>query len=228
MARNSKEEARETRERILDAAIQVFHEHGVARPSLSEIAKLAGVTRGAVYGHFTNKADLFNTLCDRIRLPAEALCDDISRRNQDNPLGELRERWLALFREVDENRDWQRIMEIVFHRCELVTESGAIRERMLQGRTNGDQQIQVLLDRAIAMNQLPATLDTRVAAALIHASLIGVLEDWVLQPRDYTLAGTGIRFFDALITMLKLGPDLSDRPASSGQDQTGQGMPENY
>ena len=228
MARHSKEEAQETRERILDAAIQVFHEHGVSRPSLSEIAKLAGVTRGAIYGHFTNKADLFNNLCDRIRLPAEALCDDISRRNRDNPLGELREHWLALFREVDENRDWQRIMEIVFHRCELVTESGAIRERMLQGRSNGDRQIQALLDRAVAVGQLPETLDTEVASALIHSSLIGVLEDWVLQPRNYTLAGTGIRFFDALITMLKLGPDLSDGTTSSGQEQSGQGISKNY
>ena len=210
MARNTKEEARETRERILDAAIQVFHEHGVSRPSLSEIAKRAGVTRGAIYGHFTNKADLFNTLCDRIRLPAEALCDDISRRNRDNPLGELRERWLALFREVDENQDWQRIMEIVFHRCELVTESGDIRERMMQGRTNGDRQIRILLDRAIAMGQLPETLDTAIAAPMLHASLVGILEDWVLQPRDYTLAGSGMRFFDALIAMLKLGPELSD------------------
>lgn len=221
MARHSKEEAQETRERILDAAIQVFHEHGVARPSLSEIAKLAGVTRGAVYGHFTNKADLFNTLCDRIRLPAEALCDDISRRNRDNPLGELRERWLALFREVDENRDWQRIMEIVFHRCELVTESGAIRERMLQGRSNGDRQIQILLDRAVAMGQLPESLETETAAALIHAAMIGVLEDWVLQPRNYTLAGTGIRFFDALITLLKLDPDFSDSKASSRKEEPG-------
>jgi len=221
MARNSKEEARETRERILDAAIQVFHEHGVSRPSLSEIAKLAGVTRGAIYGHFTNKADLFNTLCDRIRLPAEALCDDISRRNRDNPLGELRERWLALFREVDENRDWQRIMEIVFHRCELVTESGDIRERMMQGRANGDRQIRILLDRAVAMGQLPETLDTGIAAPMLHASLVGILEDWVLQPRDYTLAGSGMRFFDALITMLKLGPDLSDGTISSGQERTG-------
>src|SRR5690606_18567469 len=71
MARRSKAEALETRETILDAAIEVFHQHGVARPSLTEVARLAGVTRGAVYGHFRNKADLFNALCDRIRLPAE-------------------------------------------------------------------------------------------------------------------------------------------------------------
>ena len=62
MVRRTKEEAQETRNRILDAAERVFVERGVGRSSLNEIATAAGVTRGAIYWHFQDKADVFNAM----------------------------------------------------------------------------------------------------------------------------------------------------------------------
>ena len=59
MARRTKGEALETRHRILDVAERVFSERGVTRTSLADVAKAAGVTRGAIYWHFADKADLF-------------------------------------------------------------------------------------------------------------------------------------------------------------------------
>ena len=47
MARRTKEEAQATRVQILDAAERVFHAQGVSRASLAEVAKAAGVSRGA-------------------------------------------------------------------------------------------------------------------------------------------------------------------------------------
>ena len=48
-----------TRQRLIEAARQVFLEHGVSRTTMAHIAAQAGVTRGAVYWHFNNKLDLF-------------------------------------------------------------------------------------------------------------------------------------------------------------------------
>ncbi|MBV5333220.1 TetR family transcriptional regulator, partial [bacterium] len=66
MARKTKEEAQETRKAILDAAETVFQERGVSRTSLAEIATAAGVTRGAIYWHFANKAELFDAMIQRV------------------------------------------------------------------------------------------------------------------------------------------------------------------
>ncbi|MDR3299114.1 MAG: TetR family transcriptional regulator, partial [Candidatus Accumulibacter sp.] len=66
MVRKTREEALVTRNAILDAAETVFQEHGVSRTSLAEVAVAAGVTRGAVYWHFTNKADLFDAMVQRV------------------------------------------------------------------------------------------------------------------------------------------------------------------
>jgi AcrR family transcriptional regulator len=58
-------EARGTaRERLLDAAVQVFTERGYRAASVEDIAAAAGVTKGAVYWNFEGKEDLFFALID--------------------------------------------------------------------------------------------------------------------------------------------------------------------
>ncbi|WP_327163297.1 TetR family transcriptional regulator [Pseudomonas plecoglossicida] len=55
MARKTSAEAEETRQRIIDAAVEVFAAQGVPDATLDQIARMAGVTRGAVYWHFNGK-----------------------------------------------------------------------------------------------------------------------------------------------------------------------------
>lgn len=62
MARKTKQEAQETRQHILDVALRLFSQQGVSSTSLGEIAKAAGVTRGAIYWHFKDKSDLFSEI----------------------------------------------------------------------------------------------------------------------------------------------------------------------
>ena len=44
-----------TRERLLDAAFEVFAEQGVHASTVEQIAERAGFTRGAFYSNFTTK-----------------------------------------------------------------------------------------------------------------------------------------------------------------------------
>jgi len=60
--KRTQEEAAKTRQDLLDAALQVFSQQGYQAARLQDIAKAAGVTRGAIYHHFGSKAELFNTL----------------------------------------------------------------------------------------------------------------------------------------------------------------------
>jgi len=59
MPRASASDAAETARRILDVAGAHFSEHGYAAASVDDIANAAGVTRGAVYHHYTSKPLLF-------------------------------------------------------------------------------------------------------------------------------------------------------------------------
>ncbi len=58
MVRKTKEEAEQTRNAILAAALDVFCTKGYARTTFDDIAAKINLTKGAVYWHFKNKPDL--------------------------------------------------------------------------------------------------------------------------------------------------------------------------
>jgi AcrR family transcriptional regulator len=59
-----KEQARQTREAILDAAGALFREHGYARTTVTAVAEAAGVSVETVYKAFGNKAQLLKGVFD--------------------------------------------------------------------------------------------------------------------------------------------------------------------
>ncbi|WP_207403412.1 TetR/AcrR family transcriptional regulator [Rathayibacter sp. SD072] len=54
-----------TRERLLDAAYDVFAETGVHTASVEQVSERAGFTRGAFYSNFSSKEELFFALMER-------------------------------------------------------------------------------------------------------------------------------------------------------------------
>lgn len=62
--KRTKEEAEQTRKKLLDTALHEFLETGFSESRLEDIAEKAGVTRGALYWHFKDKNDLFESIMD--------------------------------------------------------------------------------------------------------------------------------------------------------------------
>ena len=58
MVRKTKEEKENTRQLILQAALDCFYEKGFSKTSFDDIAAKIGMTKGAVYWHFKDKSDL--------------------------------------------------------------------------------------------------------------------------------------------------------------------------
>jgi AcrR family transcriptional regulator len=56
-----------TRARLLDAAEALFGERGIHQTSLDEVARRAGLTKGAIYANFSGKKDLIAAILDRKR-----------------------------------------------------------------------------------------------------------------------------------------------------------------
>ena len=66
MARLSREESKErTRERLLEAARQVFARAGYGGASVDAVAETAGFSKGAFYAHFGSKEAVFLELLDQ-------------------------------------------------------------------------------------------------------------------------------------------------------------------
>ncbi len=62
-----------TRAALVDLAAELFAERGYVQTSIRDIARRGGLTSGAIYGHFRNKADLLaEAISQRTALELEA------------------------------------------------------------------------------------------------------------------------------------------------------------
>jgi TetR/AcrR family acrAB operon transcriptional repressor len=208
MVRCTKEEALETRSRILDAAENVFYARGVSRTSLADIAEAANVTRGAIYWHFKNKSDLFDAMCARIRLPMETMMEAKAEEDKSDPLGQLRAVLVFRLREAERNPQLRKVFEILFHKCEFVERSDPIWLRQREAYLQGGAYIEQILRNAIKIKQLPSDLDTTLARAALQASLNGLLNNWLFAPDSFRLADNAETFIDAFIDTLRYAPSL--------------------
>ena len=199
MVRRTKEEAQETRNQLLDAAEQVFNEKGVSRTSLSDIAQAAGLTRGAIYWHFKNKADLFDAMMERVTLPLEHLVSGSADAQLEDPLGYVRECAVSVLERTAEDAQMQRVFDIVTHKCEYVDDMVALRERHLESRGQCLMQVEQGLRNAIERGQLPRTADARRAAIGLHALIDGIIANWLLDPDYFDLRADAGRLIDTYL-----------------------------
>ncbi|AOE86946.1 TetR family transcriptional regulator [Pseudomonas sp. TCU-HL1] len=211
MARRTKEEAEETRVQILDATERVFHEKGVSRASLAEIAAAAGVSRGAIYWHFENKTDLFQAMLERIHMPLEELARASESEDEPDPLGRMHQLLVRLLKRVELDPQSRRIHEILRHKVEYTEELGDLRQKMQDHSTECDLRIAKALRNAVSRGQLPADLDCGRAAISLHAYIEGIQTNWLLVPDGYSLAAEAECLVNSLMDMLRFSPALRVR-----------------
>ena len=76
------EQKRFTRERLIDAALEVFAERGYANATVEEITTAAGASRATFYLHFKSKADIVTDVLTKVLLPES---DEIYLELHDQP-----------------------------------------------------------------------------------------------------------------------------------------------
>ena len=202
MARRTKEEAQATRSHILDTAELVFEKRGVSRTSLHEIAQAAGVTRGAIYWHFQDKADLFNAMMERVTLPME----EAVKRGDDpllaDPLDKIRRSFAEVLQKTASDPQVQRVFEIATHKVEYVDELQSVRARHLSVRNECMAAVESTLKLAARRGLLGRRVPARAAAIGLHALIDGLLQNWMLDPTAFDLVRTGRQVLNAYLAGL--------------------------
>ncbi|MFB0710023.1 multidrug efflux transporter transcriptional repressor AcrR [Buttiauxella noackiae] len=212
MARKTKQQALETRQHLLDVAIRLFSQHGVSATSLADIAKAAGVTRGAIYWHFKNKSDLFNEIWELTESSIGDLETEYRAKFPDDPLSVVRELLIYILQAtvVDERR---RLMtEIIFHKCEFVGELAVLQQARRELYMEGNERIESSLQRCIDAEMLPKNLRLPHAVILLRSYITGLIENWLVAPDSFDLHGQAEDYVAILLEMFQTCPTMRSIP----------------
>ena len=204
MARRTKADAQATRSSLLDAAEQLFQARGVSRTSLNDIALAAGATRGAIYWHFKDKADLFNAMMERVTLPLEAPMAQASLADGSNPLAQLHAALLAALRLIASDEQTRRVLQIATHKVEFTDELGEVQTRRLRGHRECVAYTRIVLESAAQQQQqtLPIALET--AALGLQVMVEGLVQHWLLDTQAFDLVESGKAMLNTYLAGLGL------------------------
>jgi len=208
--KRTRQQALETRNQILDAAEWVFVERGVAHTSLEDVAVRAGFTRGAIYGHFRNKGELFVAMTNRVTLPMEMLVGASVDAGESDPLGKIRQLLVFCLSKAVVEPHSRRVFEVLFTKCEHTRDTDLVFDRQRNAARNGRKQLELALRNAIGRGQLPSDLDTVRASGVVHAFLDGVLRDWLLEQDSIVLPRDAEYLVDVCIGMLRHSASLGE------------------
>lgn len=185
MVRKTKAEAAKTREMLLDAAEQVFLDKGVAASSLEEIATLAGVTRGALYWHFKNKAALFDAMHERVRLPIDAMFERAV--NDAYPLRSLQELCVYCLQSLVRDVHVRRVFTILMFKCESEAMQAACAQRQRERREKTIGRNVLLFGMARKTGQISPSVQPEEAGIALYAYMMGIISDYLRYPEGYDL-----------------------------------------
>ncbi len=180
--------ARERRERILDAALQVFTRRGYRDATMDDVATAARTSKGGLYFHFPGKEALFLALLDR---SAELL---LRRTNEalaaaPDPARKLDAALDVILRLFSEHRALARLFLV-----EALAAGPGIHHALVEIRHRFATLIASELERAQRHGALPP-LNPHLAALACFGAVYEVVTQWLLsgQPPELTQAAPELR-----------------------------------
>ena len=217
MARRTKADAQATRAGLLDAAEHLFQSRGVARTSLNDIALAAGTSRGAIYWHFKDKADLFNAMMERVTLPLEQTLALADLEDVHAPVARLRHALLQALRLIACDEQTQRVLLIATHKVEFTEELCAVQQRHQRSQDAVLLYMQTALSAAFSWQEKAPPVPLEAAAGGLQMLIEGLVHQWLPDPEAFGLVETGASVLDIYLAGLGLVAPLTTLSTSAAQ-----------
>ncbi|WP_439891145.1 TetR family transcriptional regulator [Ralstonia sp. 25C] len=175
MVRRTVAGAAQTRQRVINAAITVFSQHGVHAATLEDVAVRAGVTRGAVYGHFGGKPALVAAVLGGLRWPLDIGDDLWGYAVHPRPLQHLHAQLHAqLMQCAQDNTQWS-LVGLVLRQSDCAQWPQPVIDHIANLKARAIANLGYVMHTARKRNQLRADMTPEAAARCLHAVGIGLL-----------------------------------------------------
>jgi len=160
-------------QQIIDAAIRVLARQGYAKTSLLEIAKEAGMSKGALHYHYPTKEALIHAVL-------ETACNAVQTRTMqawspsDNPFAALRKSLEELWATRAERSDEALVVADLLA---LSLSDESLRPKLAEFYELGAEQIRAYLEQ----NLISLGLEPRISLEILPRIVIGLLDGLVMQ-----------------------------------------------
>lgn len=183
--RRTAEDAKATRERILDISLRVFGESGYAGARLGDIAEAAGLTRGAIYHHFESKEHLYQSLVEERSTGINSLAEEIISAG-DDPLRTLQRLLVSLLSYVEMDPSYGALLLMVA-KGGMGDAEASILDQTRKGRRAITEFLTGLYAEGVKSGQFRADLRPESAALSTVGFLNGLGLLWVQDPEWFSL-----------------------------------------
>ncbi len=180
--RRTKEEAARTRAAIVAGALGCFDRYGITHTTVEQIAAAAGVTRGAVYHHFSGKREILRAIREGVSRPLLDEVDTALLKRGDLPALDRVKRLLhGMLDAVEKDARLRRALTVMHLRCEYV---GEMARELGSGVRNLDRLARAFrsaYEEASAAGQLAAGVSPEIAALETIMFMNGLLRLWIVH-----------------------------------------------
>lgn len=192
--RRTKEEAEQTRQDLLDAALTVFSQKGYTATRLEDVARTAGVTRGAIYHHFGSKADLYGALIDEANMVGNSAIDQAV--NEGGSFIEIVSRILVYtFALLEDDRRFGEVMALQLTTPDVEVLSQRRYEEALELVNSISKFFRVIIEQG----ELRRDLDPVTAARGFLGYQYGLASLWLFNRDAFSIKGNAIELAEIFV-----------------------------
>ncbi len=174
--RKTKEEAEETKKKIVESAVELFETNGYQATRIEDVAEKAGLTRGAVYWHFKTKVDLYEYILAMFEKRLDKLIEESSQQTE-SPMSRLR--WLVVNMITGQEIlvGFRQMKMVAISNLKVIKTSNILQKK---GEKTADKYMKVLgqiVGEGIAAGEIRDDVDPVLAAwltAFVVAGAIGI------------------------------------------------------
>jgi len=174
---------------LIDAAMDLFASYGYRGTSLSRIARAAGVTKGALYWHFSDKEEFFLAVVDKV---LNEWNQPTRRPKPATTAKEFNREFMWTFEriaELNEKNPWVLRLLLI-----ITLESHKISPRVLRAMRRANlgylRTMRTLAERGKQLGVFEPEIDTEWAASQMFASYLGLANLWYLHGPRFDLRRT--------------------------------------
>ncbi|MBN2279448.1 MAG: TetR family transcriptional regulator [Candidatus Marinimicrobia bacterium] len=195
--RRTAEESEKTRERILDVSLKVFGQKGYGQTKLSDIAKEAGITRGAIYHHFTNKSELFTALLERYNTKIFQIIQPYVTSQKDT-VERIKGGFKDYFILLEKDIGMLEFQKLQFLKQELLSSSLEF-DTCKNNVYEHFERIQEVILEGQRKGEIRKNIDPQEFTFFLMGFLFGIINNWLFFGKPFALSETGTRYLDQFI-----------------------------